>query len=109
MPVYNVTFQPAGVTIEVDPALYPYHRHGRAGSLLDIALAHGVHIEHGCGGMGVCGTCHVVIEQGMENLSQPDDDELDRIQQMPNSGLSSRLACQAVVNGDVRATIVPRA
>ena len=53
MPTYKVTFEPTGVTVEVDPALYPYTKTGLPGSLLDIALSHGVQIEHACGGVGV--------------------------------------------------------
>jgi 2Fe-2S ferredoxin len=100
-----VTFQPAGVTVEVDPARYPYGTHGRPGSVLDIALAHGIHIEHACGGAGACGTCHVIVEQGMENLSRAEDEELDRVDQAPGNTPTSRLACLAVVKGDVTVRI----
>ncbi len=105
MPKHKVTFEPAGVTVEVDPAEYPLGRAGSPGSLLDIALAHDVAIEHACGGAGVCGTCHVIVECGMENLSEPDDDELDVIDNVPGNTLNSRIACRAVVNGDVTVTI----
>jgi 2Fe-2S ferredoxin len=98
---HKVTFEPVGVTVEADPDLCPYGRTGRPGSLLDIALAHGVSIEHACGGVGVCGTCHVVVTHGQESLSEPGDDELDSVDQVPGSTLASRLACQAVVCGDV--------
>ena len=105
MAKYKVTYRPAGVTVEVDPALYPYGRHGRPGSLLDIALTHGVQIEHACGGAGACGTCHVIVNEGMDHLSEPDDDELDRIDTVSDSTPASRLACRAVVQGDVTVTI----
>jgi len=101
MPKFKVTFEPAGVTVEVDPAELPPDRIGRRGSLLDIALASGIEIEHACGGTGVCGTCHVTIERGMQNLSAPQDEELDVVDSVPGSTLNSRLACQAVVKGDV--------
>ena len=101
MPLYKVTFQPMNVTVEVDPALYPYSRHGKAGSLLDIALAKGVPMEHACGGAGICGTCRVEVVEGADNLSPADDNELDNIDKYPGSGLNTRLGCQAVVQGDV--------
>ena len=104
MPRYKVTFQPTGVTVEADPALYPYGKHGRPGSLLDIALRHGVHIEHACGGVAVCGTCHVLVTEGLGNLSPPSDEELDLLDAVPGAKLNSRLACQAVVAGDVTVT-----
>ena len=102
---YKVRFAPPEVTIEVDPELYPYGKHGRPGSLLDIALANEVQIEHACGGEGICATCNVIVDEGGENLSEPDDDELDRLDAVPGSTLKSRLACQAVVRGDVAITI----
>ena len=103
---YKVTFQPMGRTVEADPSRYPYGKHGQPGSLLDIALAHGVEIDHACGGVGVCGTCHVIVIEGGENLSPASDDELDLVDSIPGATLHTRLACQAVVQGDVIVTIV---
>jgi 2Fe-2S ferredoxin len=93
--------------VEVDPAHYPCGKHGLAGSLLDVALASGVAIEHACGGVGVCGTCHVGITAGAENLSPAGDDELDVLDALPAHTLHTRLACQAVVTGDVTVSIPP--
>ncbi len=101
MPKYNVTFEPAGVTVQVDPSQYPYGTHGRPGSLLDIALANDVEIEHTCGGVGACSTCHVIVRAGEANLSEADDEEFDRVEMAPGNTIHSRLACQAVVGGDV--------
>ena len=105
MDQFRATFLPAGVTVEVEPGGLPAGHHGRRGSLLDIALANGVEIEHACGGDCVCGTCHVIVEDGMENLSEPEEDELDVISGIPGNTLNSRLACQAVVKGDVTVTV----
>ena len=102
---YKVTYDPAGASVEVRAELYPYGRHGAPGSLLDIALAHGVQIECACGGSGVCGTCHVLVREGAENLSEADEEELDVLDEVPGNTLHSRLACQAVVRGDVTVTI----
>ncbi len=105
MATHRVTFQPGDVVIEVDPASYPYGRHGEAGSLLDIALAHDVAIAHACEGGGVCGSCHVVVLAGEDNLSPLGDDELDAIERVTGNELASRLACRAVVAGDVTVRI----
>ena len=105
MPTHRVTFLPPTVTVEIDPADAPFGRDGEPGSLLDIALAHGVAIDHACGGVGVCGSCHVIVTEGKANLSEADDDELDAVDQAPNNTLDSRLACKAVVRGDVTVTI----
>jgi ferredoxin, 2Fe-2S len=105
MATFKVTFLPAGKVVEVDPAKYPYGSHGEAGSILDIALAHGVEIEHACGGANVCGTCAVAVVAGMKNLSKASDDELDTIERTTENKPELRLACQAVVKGDVTVKI----
>ena len=97
----KVTFLPANVTVEFDPATLPYHEHGKPCSLLDIALNFGLHIEHACGGNCACTTCHVVVKNGDANLTPMDDDEADRLDMAADLTLHSRLGCQAIVTGDV--------
>lgn len=93
----KVTFQPLGRTVEVDLDEMPYKEHGKPGSFLDIALNHGIHLEHACGGNCACTTCHVVVRQGKELLSVAEDDELDRLDMAADLQLDSRLGCQVVV------------
>ena len=97
----KVTFLPAGVTVEFEPGNLPYKGHGKPGSLLDIAMNFGVHLEHACGGSCACTTCHVVVKQGEENLSELQEDEEDRLFQAADLTLHSRLGCQCIVSGDV--------
>jgi 2Fe-2S ferredoxin len=101
MGVHKVTFLPLNVTVEVDEATYPLADHGRPGSLLDIALAHGIELEHNCGGSCACTTCHVIVREGERNLSAMELDEEDRLDTAEGLTLHSRLGCQAVVCGDV--------
>jgi ferredoxin, 2Fe-2S len=105
MTCYRVTFQPMGRTVEVDPADLPLQNHGRPGSVLDIALGNGILIEHACGGIGACATCHVLVRSGAEYLSEPTDEELDQVELAPGNTPASRLACLAVVRGDVTVEI----
>ena len=101
MATHKVTFLPMNITVEVDDAKYPLADHGKPGSLLDIALAHDVHLEHNCGGACACTTCHVIVKAGAENLSKMEEDEEDRLDTAEGLTLHSRLGCQAVVGGDV--------
>jgi 2Fe-2S ferredoxin len=104
--VPKVTFSNLGRTVEFESGKLPYQHHGKPESLLDIALNSGIPLEHACGGSCACTTCHVVVEQGLENLSEPDDDELDRVELAADfQGERSRLGCQAVVQGDVTVRI----
>ena len=97
----KVTFLPANETFEFEEGKLPDRDHGLPGSLLDIAMNFGFHLEHACGGSCACTTCHVVAKQGVNNLSEAEDDELDRVEQAADFQLNSRLGCQAVVTGDV--------
>ena len=101
MAIHRVTFLPLGKTIEVDDTKYPLADHGQPGSLLDIAIAHGIELEHNCGGSCACTTCHVVVREGEANLSEMQDDEEDRLDTAEGLTIHSRLGCQAVVRGDV--------
>lgn len=94
-------------TIDVDPAGVPYSGHGRPGSILDIALAHGVAIDHACGGVCACATCHVLVPTGGRSCNPPSDEEEDQLDEAPGLTPHSRLACQCVPSGaeDVRAEV----
>lgn len=85
--------------IEVDPARIPYGDHGLPGSILDICMAHGVELDHACGGVCACSTCHVVVKQGLETCNEPTDDEEDQLDDAYGLTASSRLGCQCVPNG----------
>ena len=63
-------------------------------SLLDIALEHGINLEHACGGVCACSTCHVYLEQGEGCVNEAEDDELDCVEEAPGLQINSRLSCQ---------------
>jgi ferredoxin, 2Fe-2S len=101
MALHKVTFLPLNKTVEVDDEKYPLADHGKPGSLLDIALANDIDLEHNCGGSCACTTCHVIVKEGAENLSEMQEDEEDRLDTAVGLTIRSRLGCQAVVHGDV--------
>jgi len=93
----RITFMPEGRTVEYEHGKLPYQHHGKAGSILDVAMNNDVFLDHACGGVCACTTCHVWVKKGAENLSEPDDDELDRMDTAADLQLNSRLGCQAIV------------
>ena len=101
----KVTFLPANETFEFELDKLPYKNHGKPGSLLDVAMNFGFHLEHACGGSCACTTCHVVVKDGVDNLTPMEDDEFDRVEQASDFQLNSRLGCQAVVNGKGDVTV----
>ncbi len=68
--------------------------------LLQVAMEHGINIEHACGGVCACSTCHVYVEQGMGSLSESSEAEDDRVEEAPGLQRNSRLSCQCEVRGD---------
>ena len=66
-------------------------------SLLEIAIAHSLGLEHECGGMCSCGTCHIYVEQGSEFLEFKSKREIHYLKKIDKSGVHSRLACQCVL------------
>jgi 2Fe-2S ferredoxin len=90
---------------DVELAALPYRHHVRPGSLLDVALNVGLPLEHTCGGNCACTTCHVIVKSGAEHLSELEELEADRLDTAWDLTPQSRLACQAVVSGDVECEI----
>ena len=82
-----VRFEPCGI----DEPVYP------GDTLLDAALAGHVGLEHECGGNCACTTCHVIVSEGAEYLTPPEQVELDRLEEAEARCWGSRLACQAIV------------
>lgn len=65
--------------------------------LLDVAMENGINIEHSCGGVCACSTCHVFLEKGEALVNEPEDAELDRVEEAPGNNMKSRLSCQTVI------------
>jgi 2Fe-2S ferredoxin len=99
--VPKVTFSNLNKTVEFESGKLPYDEHGKPESILDVAMNSGIQLEHACGGVCACTTCHVIVKSGDGNLSEAQEDELDKLDFAPGLTPHSRLACQAVVKGDV--------
>jgi ferredoxin, 2Fe-2S len=83
--------------IEFDPGEAPFQHDGEPGSVLDVLLGHGIHLEHACGGNCACTTCHVIVKQGFNQLSEASEQEEDLLDRAPGLTPTSRLGCQAVI------------
>lgn len=92
---------------DVDPSKIPYGRTGLEGSILDIALnGAGIEIDHACGGVCACATCHVHVREGLKSCNDATDDELDQLDEAREVTLESRLSCQCVPNGMENVVVV---
>jgi 2Fe-2S ferredoxin len=96
---YKVTFLPSGKTIEIDPAKVPYGHNGLPGSILDASEGAKAGLDHACGGVCACSTCHVIVLEGLESCNEATDAELDELDLAPGITPKSRLGCQTVPDG----------
>ena len=93
--------------ITFDPRKAPYQHDGEPASLLDVMLGHGLFLEHACGGVCACTTCHVVVKRGGGSLRPAEENEEDLLDKAVGLTPTSRLGCQAVVTDpDVEVEIV---
>ena len=89
----TVSFRPLGRSAEAKPNE----------TVLDAARRAAVPLGNSCGGIGVCARCRVRVVEGAEALAPMTSIEI-RITQQRGFMPDERLACQAVVCGDVEIT-----
>ena len=87
----TVTFLPMGLSVEV--------KEGK--TILQAAVDNHIDLPHACGGNCSCTTCHVIVRQGEENLSEIEEEEDNRLDMAAGLTIHSRLGCQPRICGDV--------
>jgi ferredoxin, 2Fe-2S len=100
----KVTFQFEDKNLQ--PVVFEHAEEGY--SILEITEEADVHLNHNCGGVCACSTCHIYVEAGADDLEEITDKEEDFIDRAINPRLESRLACQAVIlrkDADIVVTI----
>jgi 2Fe-2S ferredoxin len=78
---------PEGATIKAEA--------GR--SLCETLLANGIAIEHACDMVCACTTCHVIVREGFQSLSEMTENEEDLLDRAWGLEPNSRLSCQAIL------------
>lgn len=77
-------------------------------TLLEIALKNGIAIQHQCGGVCSCTTCHLYVLEGMNHIRRMENREEDYLIKVGKAGSQSRLGCQALLvegEGDIRVVV----
>ena len=77
-------------------------------SLCEALLENGVPIEHACDMVCACTTCHVVVKQGFDSLSEPEENEEDMLDRAWGLQPTSRLSCQAILGGQDVTIEIPK-
>ncbi len=89
---------PEGQVLDVEPGI----------TILDACLANGIELEHACEKSCACTTCHVIVREGFDSLSEATDDEEDMLDKAWGLEPDSRLGCQAVVADDDLVVEIPK-
>ena len=79
-----MTFLPDDLDVEVSHKM---------SSVLEVAVAEGLEIDHTCGGHGTCGTCRVWVEVRLEKLGERNEIEKEMAEDR-GFAPGERLACQ---------------
>ncbi|MBM3387396.1 MAG: ISC system 2Fe-2S type ferredoxin [Betaproteobacteria bacterium] len=66
-------------------------------SICEALLENGVLIEHACDMSCACTTCHVIVREGFNSLSEMEETEEDLLDRAWGLEPDSRLGCQAIV------------
>ena len=75
-------------------------------SVLDVCLENGIELQHNCGGVCGCSTCHVYVNKGIDSLQEISEKEEDFIDRAVNPRINSRLGCQCImIDGDIEITL----
>ena len=69
-------------------------------SILEVTEEHHIHLNHNCGGVCACSTCHVYILKGDDYLEEISEKEEDFVDRAINPKLESRLGCQCIILED---------
>lgn len=69
-------------------------------SILEITEDNDIHLNHNCGEVCACSTCHIYVHSGDEALQEISDKEEDFIDRAINPKITSRLACQCIIMDD---------
>ena len=86
----RVTFHPSGKSGEFEPEK----------SIIEAAEELGLEIPHECGRLASCSTCRVIVESGMDQLSEIEFEEEDMMD-LAELEPPYRLSCQAKIRGDI--------
>ncbi len=69
-------------------------------SILEITEDHDIHLNHNCGGVCACSTCHIYVTKGEDSIEEISDKEEDFIDRATDPRIESRLACQCIILED---------
>ena len=76
-------------------------------SVLNIILKNDIDLEHACEKVCACTTCHVIIREGFDTLTETDELEDDLLDKAWGLEPDSRLSCQVIVTKEDLVVEIP--
>ncbi len=70
-------------------------------TVLNVAEENDINLHGNCEGFGVCGGCHVQIENLFDTIPEASSLEEDTLEKVSNLNMNSRLACQIILNSSL--------
>lgn len=108
--------RPGGeIDLDGEPALVVIDREGRRHRLaapegwraMEVIRDWGLPIKAECGGAAACGSCHVHVDAAWAaRLPAPNEDEMDRLDEVLGYEPNSRLSCQIIMSRDLDGLVV---
>jgi len=77
-------------------------------TVADTLLENDIEIEHACGLVCACTTCHVLVREGFSSLNEQSEDEEDMLDRAWGLEPVSRLSCQAVIGDKDLVVEIPK-
>lgn len=77
-------------------------------TICDAALANGIEIEHACEKSCACTTCHVIVREGGDSLTEASEVEDDLLDKAWGLEPESRLSCQAKIGDEDLVIEIPK-
>ena len=77
-------------------------------SICEAALRNNIKIQHACEMSCACTTCHIIVEDGFNNLEDATDDEEDLLDKAWGLEPNSRLGCQVYPVDEVTVIRIPK-
>ena len=77
-------------------------------TVADTLLENDIEIEHACGLVCACTTCHVLVREGFASLNEQSEDEEDMLDRAWGLEPASRLSCQAVIGDKDLVVEIPK-
>ncbi|RPF73220.1 MAG: ISC system 2Fe-2S type ferredoxin [Thiotrichales bacterium TMED285] len=77
-------------------------------TILDACLRMGLKIEHACEMSCACTTCHIIIDEGFQDLDVASEDEEDLLDKAWGLEPNSRLSCQVFPKKELTVIRIPK-